>query len=141
MPYDKFVTWQLAGDLFPNATKEQILATGFNRNHKITEEGGVIDEEYRVEYVVDRTNTLGRAFLGVTIECARCHDHKFDPFSQKDFYSLSAFFNNIKEVGLESPVGGPETYAKNPRMEITKADLKGVLSFINKTDTNKLKYL
>ena len=138
LPYDKFVTWQLAGDLLPNATREQILATGFNRNHKITEECGVIDEEYRVEYVVDRTSTLGRAFLGATIECARCHDHKFDPFSQKDFYSLYAFFNNIKEVGLESPVGGPETYAKNPRMEITKADLRGVLSFINKTDTNKL---
>src|SRR4030095_11347078 len=138
MPYDKFVTWQLAGDLLPKATREQILATGFNRNHKITEEGGVIDEEYRVEYVVDRTNTLGSAFLGVTIECARCHDHKFDPFSQKDFYSVFAFFNNIKEVGLESAVGGPETYAKNPRMEITKADLQGVLSFINKTDTNKL---
>jgi len=138
MPYDKFVTWQLAGDLLPNATKEQILATGFNRNHKITEEGGVIDEEYRVEYVVDRTNTLGRAFLGVTIECARCHDHKFDPFLQKDFYSLFAFFNNIKEVGIESTVGGPETYAKNPRMEITKTDLQGVLSFVNKKDTNKL---
>jgi hypothetical protein len=138
MPYDKFVTWQMAGDLLPNPTKEQLLATGFNRNHKITEEGGVVDEEYRVEYVVDRTNTLGRAILGVTIECAKCHDHKFDPFLQKDFYSMSAFFNNIKEVGLESTVGGPETYAKNPRMEITKEDLKGILSFINKTDTNKL---
>ena len=138
MHYDEFVTWQLAGDLLPNATKEQILATGFNRNHKITEEGGVIDEEYRVEYVVDRTNTFGRAFLGMTVECARCHDHKFDPISQKDFYSLSAFFNNIKEVGLESTVGGPETFAKNPRMDITDEDLKGVLSFVNKTDTNKL---
>jgi hypothetical protein len=138
MPYDKFVTWQMAGDLLPNATKEQLLATGFNRNHKITEEGGVIDEEYRVEYVVDRTNTLGRAILGVTIECAQCHDHKFDPFSQKDFYSMSAFFNNIKEVGLEATFGGPETFAKNPRMEITKEDLKGILNFINKPDTNKL---
>jgi len=138
MHYDKFVTWQLAGDLLPNATKEQILATGFNRNHKITEEGGVIDEEYRVSYVVDRTNTLGRAFLGVTVECSRCHDHKFDPISQKDYYSLSAFFNNIQEKGLESTVGGPETYAKNPRMDITDEDLKGILSFVNKTDTNKL---
>lgn len=138
MHYDQFVTWQLAGDLLPNATKEQILATGFNRNHKITEEGGVIDEEYRVEYVVDRTNTFGRAFLGMTVECARCHDHKFDPISQKDFYSLSAFFNNIKEVGLESTVGGPETFAKNPRMDINDSDLKGVLRFVNKTDTNKL---
>ena len=138
LPYDQFVTWQLAGDLLPNATKEQLLATAFNRNHKITEEGGVIDEEYRVEYVVDRTNTLGRAFMGVTVECAKCHDHKYDPIRQKDFYQLTAFFNNIKEKGLESTVGGPETYAKNPRMDITKEDLQGLLSFINKQDTNAL---
>ncbi|MGN6619109.1 MAG: DUF1549 and DUF1553 domain-containing protein, partial [Ilyomonas sp.] len=138
LPYDQFVTWQIAEDLVPNATKEQLLATGFNRNHKITEEGGVIDEEYRVEYVADRTNTLGRAILGVTLECAKCHDHKFDPISQKEYFEMYAFFNNIKEVGLESTVGGPETFAKNPRMEITKEDLQGVLSFIHKTDTNKL---
>ena len=138
MPYNQFITWQLAGDLLPNATKEQLLATGFNRNHKITEEGGVIDEEYRVEYVVDRTNTLGRAVLGVTIECAKCHDHKYDPFSQKDYYQMYAFFNNIKEVGLESTVGGPETYAKNPRMQITKEDMQGLLHYINRVDTNKL---
>ncbi len=138
MPYDQFVSWQLAGDLLPNANKEQLLATGFNRNHKITEEGGVVDEEYRVEYVVDRTNTLGRGILGVTIECAKCHDHKYDPFSQKEYYQLFAFFNNIKEVGIESTVGGPETYAKNPRMEITKDDISGLLNYINKTDTSKL---
>jgi hypothetical protein len=138
MPYDRFISWQLAGDLIPNATKEQLLATGFNRNHKITEEGGVVDEEYRVEYVVDRTNTMARGIMGVTMECAKCHDHKYDPFSQKEYYQLSAFYNNIKEVGLESTVGGPETYAKNPRMEITKEDLQGILQFINKTDTNKL---
>lgn len=138
IPYDQFISWQLAGDLLPNATKEQILATGFNRNHKITEEGGVVDEEYRVEYVVDRTNTIARGILGVTMECAKCHDHKYDPFSQKEYYQMTAFFNSVKEVGLEATVGGPETYAKNPRMEITKADLKGILSFINKTDTNKL---
>ncbi len=138
LPYDKFVTWQLAGDLIPNATKEQILATGFNRNHKITEEGGVIDEEYRVEYVVDRTNTFGTALLGMTIQCARCHDHKYDPISQKDFYQVSAFFNSIKEVGIESTVGGHETFAKNPRMDITQEDLKGVLSFMNKSDTQGL---
>ena len=124
LPYDKFVTWQLAGDLIPNATKEQVLATGFNRNHKITEEGGVIDEEYRVEYVVDRTNTFGTALLGMTIQCARCHDHKYDPISQKDFYQVSAFFNSIKEVGIESTVGGHETLAKNPRMDITQEDLQ-----------------
>jgi hypothetical protein len=138
LPYDQFVTWQLAGDLLPGATKEQLLATAFNRNHKITEEGGVIDEEYRVEYVVDRTNTFGRAFMGVTVECAKCHDHKYDPILQKDFYQLTAFFNNIKEKGLESTVGGPETYAKNPRMDITREDLQGLLSFINKPDTQVL---
>ncbi|HRO46932.1 DUF1549 and DUF1553 domain-containing protein [Agriterribacter sp.] len=125
LPYDVFLTWQLAGDLMPEATKEQILATGFNRNHKITDEGGVIDEEYRVEYVVDRTNTFGTAILGMTIECAKCHDHKYDPVSQKDFFRLSAFFNSIKEVGLDAIAP-----AKNPRMDITQEDLKGVLSFI-----------
>lgn len=138
LPYDEFITWQLAGDLLPNATKEQILATGFNRNHKITEEGGVIDEEYRVEYVVDRTNTLGAALLGITLECAKCHDHKYDPISQKEFYQVSSFFNNIKEVGIESTVGGPETFAKNPRMDITKEDLDGVLNFMNRSDTHRL---
>ena len=136
--YKQFVTWQLAGDLMPDSSKEKLLATGFNRNHKITEEGGVIDEEYRVEYVTDRTNTFGKALLGVTIECAHCHDHKFDPFTQKEYYQLFAFFNNVNEVGLESTVGGPETYAKKPLMQITNDDVKSVLSFIDKPDTNKL---
>jgi len=138
MPYNQFVTWQLAGDLLPEATKEQLLATGFNRNHKITEEGGVINEEYRAEYVSDRTTTLGRAFMGVTIECAKCHDHKFDPIKQEEYFQMYAFFNNIKEVGLESTVGGPETFAKNPRMQITRQDVESALTFINKKDTSKL---
>jgi hypothetical protein len=138
LPYDSFITWQLAGDLLPNATKEQILATGFNRNHKITEEGGVIDEEYRIQYVDDRTATLGRSLLAMTVECAKCHDHKYDPISQKDYYSLSAFFNNVNEKGLESTVGGPDTWAKNPRMRITQEDLKTTLSFVHALDTNKL---
>ena len=138
MSYDNFITWQLAGDLMPNATKEQLLATGFNRNHKITEEGGIIDEEYRVMYVTDRTDMFGKALLGVTIECAHCHDHKFDPFSQKEYYQLYAFFNNVKEVGIESVVGGPETYAKKPLMEITDEDVKDILAFVNKPDTSKL---
>lgn len=138
MPYDQFITWQLAGDLLPDATKEQVLATAFNRNHKITEEGGVIDEEYRSMYVADRTDLLGKGLLGVTIECAQCHDHKYDPFSQKEYYSLYAFFNNIREVGIESVVGGPETYAKKPMIEITDDDLDGILNFVNKRDTNQL---
>jgi hypothetical protein len=135
MPYDQFITWQLAGDLIPNATKEQILATGFNRNHKITEEGGVIQEEYRVMYVTDRTNTVSKSLLGITMECASCHDHKYDPISQKDYYSFYAFFNNVKEKGIESSVGGPETYAKNPLMNISNNDVQGILKFVNKKDT------
>ena len=135
LPYDEFISWQLAGDLLPDPTKEQILATGFNRNHKITEEGGVIDEEYRVEYVVDRTNTFGKAIIGITMECAQCHDHKYDPISQKDYFQLYAFFNNIREVGHESNIGGPNTYAKHPKIEITDEDLSGILSFVNKRDT------
>ncbi|EON76497.1 hypothetical protein ADIS_2947 [Lunatimonas lonarensis] len=135
MRYDEFLTWQLAGDLLPDATKEQVLATGFNRNHKITEEGGVIDEEYRVEYVVDRTNTFGKAMIGLTLECAQCHDHKYDPLSQKEYFQLYAFFNNIREVGHESNIGGPNTYAKHPKMEITDEDIEGILSFVNKKDT------
>jgi hypothetical protein len=138
LPYDKFITWQIAGDQLPNATTEQLLATGFNRNHKITEEGGVIDEEYRVSYVTDRINTFGKALLGVTLECAHCHDHKYDPFSQKDYYQMFAFFNNVKEVGIESTVGGPETYAKRPLMQISNDEVKKVMRFINKQDTDKL---
>ncbi|NND07182.1 MAG: DUF1553 domain-containing protein [Saprospiraceae bacterium] len=99
MPYDQFVTWQLAGDLLPNPSYEQKLATGFNRNHKITQEVGVIDEEYRVTYVLDRTNTFSTAFLGMTVECAQCHDHKFDPISQEEYYQLFGFFNQVPEKG------------------------------------------
>ncbi|MDH3246354.1 MAG: DUF1549 domain-containing protein, partial [Saprospiraceae bacterium] len=99
MPYDQFVTWQLAGDLLPDSHYEQKLATGFNRNHKITQEVGVVDEEYRVEYVLDRVNTFSTAFLGLTIACAQCHDHKFDPVSQKEYYQLFSFFNNVPEQG------------------------------------------
>lgn len=138
MPYDQFITWQLAGDLFPDPTKEQLLATGFNRNHKITEEGGIVDEEYRVMYVTDRTNTFGKALIGITMECAACHDHKYDPVSQKEYYQLYSFFNNIEERGIESVVGGPETYAKKPLMEITDEDVDSILTFINKQDTTEL---
>jgi hypothetical protein len=105
MPYDQFVTWQLAGDLLPNASRDQKLATAFNRNHPMTAEGGVIDEEFRLNYVFDRTETVGTAFLGLTMNCSRCHDHKFDPISQKDYYQLTAFFNNIKELGMTGDDG------------------------------------
>jgi hypothetical protein len=102
LPYDQFVMWQLAGDLLPHPTKEQRLATAFNRLHMQNEEGGIVEEEYRVAYVVDRVDTFGTAFLGLTFECSRCHDHKFDPITQRDFYSLFAFFQNIDESGQTS---------------------------------------
>ena len=100
--YDEFLTWQLAGDLLPNPTREQRIATAFNRLHRQTNEGGSIEEEFRTEYVVDRVNTVGTSMLGLTVECARCHDHRFDPITQRDYYSLFAFFNNIDESGLYS---------------------------------------
>ncbi|HET6575852.1 MAG TPA: DUF1553 domain-containing protein [Fimbriiglobus sp.] len=102
MPFDRFLTEQLAGDLLPHPTKDQRLATAFNRLHVQNEEGGVVEEEFRVAYVVDRVTTMGTAFLGMTFECSRCHDHKFDPITQKDFYSLFAFFQNIDESGQTS---------------------------------------
>ncbi|MFT5770953.1 MAG: hypothetical protein ACI9ZX_000339, partial [Algoriphagus sp.] len=127
LPYDQFITWQLAGDLLPNATKEQILATAFNRNHKYTEEGGVIDEEYRVEYVLDKTNTISKGLLGITMECAQCHDHKYDPFSQKEYYQFFAFFNNSPEKGYEGDVSQSKP-AKTPILWVDQEDLSGVMS-------------
>jgi len=100
LPYDQFITWQLAGDLLPEPARAQILATAFNRNHRQTNEGGSIEEEFRVEYVADRTNTFATAFLGLTLECARCHSHKYDPITQKEYYQLFGFFNSIDESGL-----------------------------------------
>lgn len=132
--YKDFVQWQLAGDLFPNASLEQQLASGFNRNHKITQEGGVIDEEYRIEYVTDRTNTFSKAFLALTFECAKCHDHKYDPVTQKDYYSTFAFFNQVAEKGYQGDItlaslGDP------PNIRITTRQVDSVLTFINKKDT------
>ncbi|MBL9093104.1 MAG: DUF1553 domain-containing protein [Planctomycetaceae bacterium] len=100
MPYDRFTVEQLAGDLLPEATLPQRIATGFNRNHMTNNESGIIDEEFRVEYVVDRVHTTMTTWLGLTVGCAQCHDHKFDPISQREFYELFAFFNNVPEQGL-----------------------------------------
>jgi hypothetical protein len=135
--YDSFVTWQIAGDMLPHPTKEQILATAFFRNHKYTEEGGVIPEEYRVEYLIDKTKTYGRGILGVSIECAQCHDHKYDPFSQKDYYSLLAFFNNTKEVGYEGDVSVSKP-AKMPVLTISDSEARNTMAFLRKTDTGAL---
>lgn len=137
LPYDQFITWQLAGDLIPEASKEQILATGFNRNHKVTEEGGVIQEEYRVTYAIDKTNTFSTSVLGITMECAQCHDHRYDPFSQKDYFELYAFFNNTPEVGLEGTVT-QSMPAKSPLIYISQAEIDSILTFINAPDTNAL---
>ena len=102
LSFDQFLTWQLAGDLLPNATDEQTLATTFSRLHPQKVEGGSVPEEFRVEYVADRNHTFGTAFLGLTLECCRCHDHKFDPLLQREYYQFFAFFNNIDESGLYS---------------------------------------
>lgn len=137
LSYDKFLTWQLAGDMLQDANKEQILATGFFRNHKYTEEGGVIDEEYRIEYLIDKTKTLGKGLLGLTIECAQCHDHKYDPFSQKEYFEMLAFFNNTYEVGYEGDVSISKP-AKNPLLQVKEEDRKTLLKFINQKDTGML---
>ena len=105
MPFDQFTVEQLAGDLLPDATPSQILATGFNRNHMINFEGGAIPEEYQVEYVVDRIETTATVWMAATIGCSRCHDHKHDPFKQKEFYQFFAFFNTIGEKGLDGQTG------------------------------------
>ena len=105
LPFDQFILWQLAGDLLPDATLEQKLATGFCRNNMINFEGGAIAEEYLANYVFDRVDTFGTAFLGLTVACARCHDHKFDPLAQKEYYQLYAYFNAVPEKGLDGSKG------------------------------------
>ncbi len=117
LPYDKFITEQLAGDLLPNATLDQRIATGFGRNHVINSEGGIIEEEYRVEYVSDRVRTLGMAWMGLTLECARCHDHKYDPITQSDHYRFYAFFNNVSELGEDGRVANAVPMIAAPTAE------------------------
>jgi hypothetical protein len=130
MPYDEFTIEQLAGDLIPHATTEQKIASGFNRNHMINFEGGAIPEEYQVEYVVDRLEATSTAFMGLTMGCARCHDHKYDPIAQRDFYRFFAFFNNISEKGLDGRTGNAEPYLPLPspeqkaRQDELKAEIK-----------------
>ncbi|WP_236971140.1 DUF1553 domain-containing protein [Membranihabitans marinus] len=99
MGYDEFVEWQLAGDLMDNPSKDMVLATGFNRIHPQNMEGGIVNEEFLIEYAADRASTFGQAFLGLTVACARCHDHKYDPISHKNFYELTSYFNNVNESG------------------------------------------
>ena len=125
MPYDAFVTWQLAGDLMPHASAEQQLATAYNRHHPINSEAGIVDEEYRVEYVVDRINTLSTGIMGLSLGCARCHDHKYDPISQKEYYQVFAFFNSMRERGLIENDGNA-----GPQVPLTDRELKKKLRFL-----------
>lgn len=116
-PYDQFTVEQLAGDLLPNATLSQKIASGFNRNHMINFEGGAIPEEYHTAYIVDRVNTTSTVFLGLTVGCAQCHDHKYDPLTQKEYYQLFAFFYNVPENGLDGRTGNAAPLVKAPTPE------------------------
>ncbi len=117
MPFDQFTIEQIAGDLLPQATLDQRIATAFQRNHRSNAESGIVPEEYRVEYVADRTETTSAVWLGITLGCARCHDHKYDPFLQKDFYRLFAFYNSVPENGLVFNYGNDVPLIKAPTQE------------------------
>jgi len=122
MPFDQFTVEQVAGDLLPNPTLEQQIATGFNRNHRANSEGGIIPEEYAVEYVVDRVDTTASVWLGLTVGCARCHEHKYDPISHEEYYKLYAYFNNVPEYGRALKLGNSPPYVPAPT-----PDQKGIL--------------
>jgi hypothetical protein len=118
--FDQFAVEQIAGDLLPNATKDQIIATGFNRNHRANTEDGIVPEEYAVEYVADRVDTTSTVFLGTTLGCARCHNHKYDPFTQKEYYQVFAYFNNIPELGRAYKYGNSPPLVDAPTAEQQK---------------------
>ena len=135
LPFDQFTVEQLAGDMLEHPSRDQIVATGFNRNHRINGEGGIIAEEWRVETVIDRVETTGQTWLGLTVGCARCHDHKYDPVTQKDFYALFAVFNNVPEsgtiMGAQNRSGGnsdPLHLLPSPQQEQELARLEQVVS-------------
>ena len=131
--YDQFVTWQLAGDLLPEPTYEQLLATAFNRNNRTTQECGSLDEEFRVSYVLDRTNTFGKAFMGLTVECAQCHDHKYDPISQKNYYELFTFFNQVPEKGVTTSFSKKINHNQQsePYLELPEEEVKRIRNYID----------
>ena len=129
LPYNQFITKQLAGDLLHEPTLDDRIATGFGRNHVINSEGGIIEEEYRVEYVADRVRTLGMAWLGLTLECSRCHDHKYDPVTARDYYRLYAFFNQVPEWGEDgraanaAPLMSAPTETQQDQLAVLDKDL------------------
>ena len=131
-PFDQFTVEQIAGDLLPNAKREQIIATGFNRNHRINGEGGIIAEEWRIENIMDRVETTSFTWLGVTMNCCRCHDHKYDPFTMKDFYSLFAFFNNVPESGTIMGKSNRSGGNSDPVIDVPDADDDRQIALIKK---------
>ena len=135
LPFDRFTIEQLAGDLLPNATQAQKVATGFHRNTQINQEGGIDQEQFRVEAVVDRVNTTGQVWLGVTMGCCQCHDHKFDPFSQREYFQMFAFFNNADEPTLEMPT--PEQQAARTRLKNAVAGVEKGLRVLDIAPANK----
>ena len=141
MPFDQFTVEQIAGDLLPNASTAQKIASGFNRNHMISFEGGAIPEEYLNNYVIDRVNTTGTVWLGLTVACTQCHDHKYDPITQKEYYSLYAFFNNVPESGLDGAKGNAAPLIQAPTAEQTAAidQLKKTLETTEVSKAGELK--
>ena len=130
MPFDQFTIEQLAGDLLPKATLEQRIATGFHRNHMMNEEGGIIPEEFLAEYTADRVETTAAVWLGQTFNCCRCHDHKFDPFTQRDFYALKAFFHNVPEKGLGIRAN-PIRTSSPPFLKLPAPEIEAKISQLN----------
>jgi hypothetical protein len=130
MPFDQFTIEQIAGDLLPGSTLDQKIATAYHRNHRTSAEGGIVEEEFRSEYVSDRAETTAQVWLGLTVGCARCHDHKYDPILQRDYYSLYAFFNNMKERGLVYNFGNEEPFLKAPTPEM-KSKLDSLDAAVN----------
>ena len=144
MPFDQFTIDQLAGDLLPDPTQDQLIATGFNRNHMINFEGGAIAEEYLNEYVVDRVNTTAMTWMGLTMGCARCHDHKYDPISQREFYRFYAYFNNIEEQGLDGYTGNARPFLRVPspdqhrREEDLKEEIEALTTVLKEGGADEL---
>ena len=134
LSFDKFTKYQLAGDLLPNPSQDMLVATSFNRQHQQSQEGGIVPQEYQVEYVADRVNTFGKTFLGLTTECARCHDHKYDPILAKDYYSLFAFFNTNNEHGQIPYNGEPSPHITIPKPE-SAAKLNSIKQYLNKLES------